>query len=126
MLGNNVNSLVQKMESLENILATKNPAVMFLQETKLGRSGKIKTPSSSKFTWYELHRTERAEKRPKGGGIALGVLNILEPSWISEGDNDTEAIKVEIWLEDLSIRLLSGYGPGKQQQGEERKVLEIH
>ena len=111
MLGNNVNSLVHKMESLEYILATEKPAVMFLQETKLGRAGRIKTPSSSKFTWYELHRTEKAEKGSKGGGIALGVLNILEPSWISEGDNDKEAITVEIWLEDFPIRLVCGYGP---------------
>ena len=108
------------MESLEYILATEKPSVMFLQETKLGRSGRIKTPSSSKFTWYELHRTEGAEKGPKGGGIALGVLNILEPSWISEGDNDTEAITVEIWLEDFPIRLVCGYGP-QENDSRERK-----
>ena len=76
-MGNNANSLIQKLESLENVLCVEKPSVMFLQETKLLRAGRIKTPSSVKYTWYELHRTEHAEKGHKGGGIALGVVNDL-------------------------------------------------
>ena len=72
------------MESLENLLKTEKSSAIFLQETKLGRAGRIKTPSSvSLYTWYELHRTKTAEKGKGGGGIALGVMNCLEPSWIS-------------------------------------------
>ena len=82
-MGNSANSLVQKMESLEYVLCVEKPSVMFLQETKLGRPGRIKTPSSLQYTWYDLHRSENAEKGQKGGGIAIGVMNSLEPSWIS-------------------------------------------
>ena len=97
------------MESLENLLKEENPSAIFLQETKLGRAGRIKTPTSrNKYTWYELHRTEEALKGKGGGGIALGVLNCLEPSWISEGDDNVEALTVEIWLEGFPIRLLCG------------------
>ena len=44
----------------------------------------------------------------------------MEPSWISEGDDETEALTVEIWLGDIPIRLICGYGP---QEGDkvERK-----
>ena len=50
-------------------------------------------------------------KGEKGGGIAIGVLNALEPSWISEGNDNTEALTIEIWLNDLPVRLICGYGP---------------
>ena len=95
-----------------------NPAILFLQETKLKRPGRIKTPSTSKYTWYEHHRTEKAEKGQNGGGIAIGVLNCLEPSWISEGDDDAEALTVEVWLEGFPIRLVCGYGP---QEGDKKE-----
>ena len=90
---NNVNSLGSKMQSLQNLLKGENPSAVFLQDTKLGRAGRIRTPTSSPYyTWYELHRTEASEK----GKGALGVINCLEPSWISEGDDDLEAITVEV------------------------------
>ena len=85
LMGNNVNSLISKLESFEYVISVEKPSVVFLQETKLGRPGRIKTPTSLKYTWYELHRTKHAKKGEKGGGIALGVLHDLEPSWISEG-----------------------------------------
>ena len=88
-----------------------NPAAIFLQETKLRRPNRIKTPSSKNYTFYELHRSKTAEKGETGGGLALGVLNSLEPSWISEGDDNCETITVEIWVEGFPIRLVCGYGP---------------
>ena len=103
-VGNNAGSILSKLEALENIML-ENPSVIFLQETQTRRPGRIKTPSSSRYTWYELHRTKTVTKGEKGGGIALGVMNILDPSWISEGDDDAKAIKVEIWVEGFPIRL---------------------
>ena len=114
-VGNNADGLMNKLESLENILS-KNPSVAFLQEIRSHQPGCIKTPSSGKYTWYELHRTSSAEKGQKGGGIALGVVNVLTPSWISEGDDDCEAITVEIWVEGFPIRLICGYGPQNYDQ----------
>ena len=58
-----------------------------------------------------MHRTDKAAKGAKGGGIAIGVINQLEPSLISEGNDDIEAINVEIWLEGFPTRLICGYGP---------------
>ena len=108
-MGNNTNSLIQKLESLEYVLCVEKPAAIFLQETKLGRPGRIKTPSSLNYTWYELHRSDSASKGEKGGGIAIGVLNSLEPSWISEGNDDIETLTVEIWLQEFPVRLVTGH-----------------
>ena len=36
---------------------------------------------------------------------------MLEPSWISEGDDNAEALTDEAWVEGFPIRLLCGYGP---------------
>ena len=90
---------------------SENPAAIFLQETKLERSGRIRTPSSRNYTWYELHRTANSQKGNKGGGLVIGVINNLNPSWISEGDDEAEALTVEIWVEGFPIRLVCGYGP---------------
>ena len=120
LIGNNVDSLLKKLESLENLIINENPGVIFLQETQVRRSGRIKTPSSKKFTWYELNRTKDAPKGEEGGGVAIGVQNLLEPSWISEGDDDAETITVEIWIEGFPIRLICGYGP-QEYDGKERK-----
>ena len=65
-VGNNADGLGSKLESLENILR-ENPAAVFVQETHFQRPGRIKTPSSKKYTWYELNRTSEAEKGQMGG-----------------------------------------------------------
>ena len=56
----------------------------------------------------------------KGGGVAIGVLNELEPSWISQGDDNTEALTIEIWLDNFPVRLVCGYGP-QEYDSKERK-----
>ena len=111
MFCNNVDGLLNKLESLEHLIVTETPSVIFLQETKMGRGGRIKTPSIKKYTFYELHRTKEAEKGEHGGGLVIGVLNDLDPSWISEGDDNAEALTVEVWIEGFPIRLICGYGP---------------
>ena len=118
LLGNNVDGLQKKLESLENVINSENPSVLFFQETKLGRSGKIKTPSSRKYTWYELHRTQEAQTGEGGGGLAVGVLNDLDPSWVSEGDDDAEAVTVEMWVEGFPVRLICAYGPQENDKKE--------
>ena len=47
-------------------------------------------------------------------------MNFLEPSWISEGEDDAEALTVEIWIEGFPIRLICGYGP-QEYDSKDRK-----
>ena len=120
LFGDNVDGIVRKLEVLENLLVSEHPLVLFFQETKTIRAGRIKTPSSTKYTWYELNRTINSEKGSQGGGLAIGVLNVLNPSWISEGDDDAEVLTVEIWVEGFPIRLICCYGP-QEYDGKFRK-----
>ena len=53
--------------------------------------------------------------------IAIGVLNALELSWISEGGDDTEALTVEIWLGGFPVRLVCGYGRQEYDQKEQKE-----
>ena len=55
-----------------------------------------------------------------GGGLVIGVKNTLDPSWISEGDDEAEALTVEIWVEGFPIRLICGYGT-QEYDGRKRK-----
>ena len=116
-----MNGLFKKLESLEHLLVTETPSIIFLQETKLNRSGRIKTPTSRNYSWYELHRTDNSEKGEKGGGLAIGVVNHLDPSWISEGDDMAEALTVEVWVEGFPIRLICGYGPQENDRKERKE-----
>ena len=56
----------------------------------------------------------------KGEVWLFGVTNYLNPSWISEGDDNTQALTVEIWMEGFPIHLICGYGP-QEYDGKERK-----
>ena len=120
LIGNNVYGVLKKLESLKNLIINENPAVIFFQETQVKRSGQIKTPSSQNYTWYELNRTKNAPEGEKGGGVAIGIQNGLEPSWISEGDDDVEVTTVEIWIDEFPVRLICGYGP-QEYDGKDRK-----
>ena len=56
IVGNNVNGLLGKHESMKNMIALLKPAALMLQETKLYRPGKIKIEG---FEIFELLRKPR-------------------------------------------------------------------
>ena len=55
---------------------------------------------------FELVR----QSRDGGGGLALGCLKDLQPVWVREGDDQVEALSVEINLKCLKIRCCIAYG----------------
>ena len=63
------------------------PSIFFVEETKMRRQGRIKTKNSEKYVIYELIKIARA-----GGGLAIGVVKELNPTWVSEGDDMTEIL----------------------------------
>ena len=54
---------------------------------------------------YELVR----QSKDGGGGLALGCLQELQPAWVREGDDQVEALSVEIHLKSLKIRCCVAY-----------------
>ena len=43
--------------------------------------------------------------------MALGVHNDLKSTLIAEGDDDTEAVSVKVFFNELSVRIVTAYGP---------------
>ena len=64
-LGNNVDGIRNKLESLENLLQNETPSAIFLQETKTGQAVRIKTPSCSNIHGMKCigNKMLRREKR---------------------------------------------------------------
>ena len=92
ILGLNCAGILNKLESFEDLLIKKEPSIFCLQETKVKRANQITTESSKKFTIYELIR-----KKSNGGGLAVGVHKDLQPAWVDQGDDEVEALVVELW-----------------------------
>ena len=86
-----------------------------LQETKLKPNEKIKWDSLSDFQVYYLSR-----QGSQCGGLALGVIKDLESTLIREGDDETEAISVQVVVGDISIRVITAYG-AQENAVKERK-----
>ena len=55
---------------------------------------------------YELVR----KRINGGGGLALGCDKDLNPAWVREGDDNVEALSVEIFVKDMRIRCCLAYG----------------
>ena len=68
--------------------------------------GQIKHSGSDNYQIFELLRTNKG-----GGGLALGILNDLKPVWVREGDDQIEAITVQISVQSMDIRVTNAYGP---------------
>ena len=75
--------------------------MFFIEETKYKNSGKFKI---EKYEIFELVRSNR-----DGGGLAIGCLKDLHPTWVREGNDIVEAISVDIFLKDIKIRCCAAY-----------------
>ena len=115
-LGVNAAGLKSKMTSFKKILNDLKPAVFFIEETKYQESGKIKLGNN--FQIYELLRQDK-----KGGGLALGCLKELNPVWVREGNDMVEALSVEIFLKDITIRCCVAYGPQENSSLEKKDAF---
>ena len=114
-LGVNSAGISSKLHSFKNVVNALQPSVFFIQETKLKRQGKLKLDN---FIIYELNRKKR-----NGGGLAIGVVEELKPVWISEGDDTTEVLVVEIDISGFKVRCVGGYGPQEKDTIEKKKAF---
>ena len=70
------------------------------------REGRIKCDSIHGFQMFELIRSTK-----NGGGMAIGACNEMEPAFISEGNDETEVLVIEVKLNGFQVRCINGYGP---------------
>ena len=92
------------------------PAVFVLEETKYKDVGKIKIPN---YDIFELVR----ESRDGGGGLALGCLKELQAVWVREGNDQVEALSVEIFLRNMKIRCCVAYGCQENEKTERKEAF---
>ena len=103
LIGVNCAGLSSKMQSFKNLILNARPSLFFLQETKFKSEGKLR--DFKEYQTYELVR-----KNNECGGLAIGALEELEPAFISEGDDNTEVLVIEVNM-GIKIRCVNGYGP---------------
>ena len=102
-MGVNSAGLRSKLTSFKKVVSELKPSVFFIQETKYKEPGRIKMDN---YIIYELVR----KSRDGGGGLAIGVDKDLQPAWVREGDDQVEALSVEIFLKNMKIRCCNAYG----------------
>ena len=102
-MGVNAGGLQSKLLTLKKVLVELQPAVIFIEETKYRSEGKFKLEN---YEIFELTRKNR-----EGGGLALGCLKNLNPVWVRDGDENVEALSIELYVNKLKIRCCVAYGP---------------
>ena len=101
-LGVNSAGLRPKLMTFKKVLRELQPSVFFVEETKYKDVGKLKLPN---YEVFELVRQGR-----DGGGLALGCQRELQPAWVREGDDQVEALSVDIFVKNMKIRCCVAYG----------------
>ena len=102
-LGINAAGLRSKILTFQKVLKDLKPSVFFIEETKLKDAGKVK------FDNYLVFEKTR-KKKINGGGIAIGCIEELNPVWVKEGEEDVEALSIEVFVKKMKIRCCVAYG----------------
>ena len=118
MFGINCAGIKSKLNSFDDILKRLCPQIWTLQETKLKPNEIIKCESLDNFQVYYLSRQES-----QGGGLAIGVTKDLESTLIREGDDQTEAMSVQVVVDNLPIRVINAYGAQENALKEKKEKI---
>ena len=102
-LGVNSAGLKQKLSTFKKVIKELEPSVFFIEESKFREEGKFKIDN---YIIFELVR----ESRDGGGGLALGCVKELKPVLARKGNDDIEAMSVDIFVQRMQIRCVVGYG----------------
>ena len=113
--GINSAGIKSKKKSFETILKTIKPTIWMVQETKLRANETISCEGLENFQVYYLNR-----QNLQGGGVALGVTKELKSTLVNEGNDETEVISVKVFFKDISVRVLTAYGPQENASREKK------
>ena len=89
-----------------------NPAIVFLQETKLYYKGQI---SFNNFKVFETNRD-----LGRGGGLITTVNMKLDPVEIQSENNNPDVLIVQCKLSNYRVSLINGYGPQESESLSEK------
>ena len=119
-LGVNTAGLKSKFTSFKKVINELKPSVFFAQETKFREEGNIKL--GDEYLVYEfLRKNEKG-----GGGLALGCQKNLNPCLVSEGNENVEALSIDIFIKNMKIRCCTAYGPQENDKIEKKEAFWDH
>ena len=102
LVGINAAGLKNKILTFKKLVKDLQPSVFFIEETKFKEEGKFKIDN---FVIFELVRDSK-----EGGGLALGCAKELNPVLVRKGDEEVEAMSVDISVKSMRIRCVVAYG----------------
>ena len=111
-MGNNCAGIKNKSESLAELINSLNPAIIFLQETKLYYKGQISIKNCKVF--------ETNRDLGRGGGLITTVNIKLDPVEIQSENNNPDVLIVQCKLSNYSVSLINGYGPQESESLSEK------
>ena len=94
--------LSNKLFTFKKMVAELKPSVFYFEETKYKEEGKLKLDN---FVIFELVMESK-----EGGGLALGCVKELNPVLVRKGDEEVEAMSVDIFVKTMRIRCVVAYG----------------
>ena len=62
-----------------------------------------------------------AREKSQGGGLAIGISKELESTLVREGNDQIEALVVQITVEKFPIRIVTAYGPQENETKEKKE-----
>ena len=95
-----------------------DPQIWTLQETKLKPNESLKFELSKKYQIYYLARQES-----DGGGLAIGICNDIESTLVREGDDEKEALVVQIEIGKIQVRVVVAYGPQENATKDKKGIF---
>ena len=101
--GMNPDGAKSKFTTIKKLIRESNATVIAMQETKVTNPGQIK------FDGYYTY--EHTRKNGDGGGVALSAIKELNPVYVCDGGEHTEAVTIDIHLKTMAISVTSAYGP---------------
>ena len=102
--------------TFKKVLQDLKPSVFFIEETKLKDVGRIKLDN---YILFEKPRKSRIN----GGGVAIGCIRELNPVWVKEGQNDVEALSVNIFVKNMTIRCCVAYGCQENEESDKKDAF---
>ena len=115
-LGVNASGMKSKMLTFRKVLKELEPSVFFIQESKYSETGQMKLGNN--FIIFELVRQNRS-----GGGLALGCSKDLKPVLMREGNDEIEALSVNIFANKTKIRCCLAYGPQENENNDKKEAF---
>ena len=104
-----------KWPTWKKIIRQSEASVWTMQETKCSQNNKLKMDD---FIIYEKVRSEK-----EGGGVAIAAKRDLNPVLTAEGEDEIEAISIDIHPSKIVISCTSAYGPQLRDSANKKSKL---